>query len=41
MWTWFLELAKAQRSLSTNLLNFKFECIGNEQTDDERLIGSH
>jgi len=31
-------LSAAQRRLSTTLVNFKFECIGNQQTDDELLI---
>jgi len=31
-------LSRAQRSLSAHLLNFKFDCIGNNQTDDELVI---
>merc|ERR1712223_1630447 len=31
-------LSSAQRRLSNTLLNFKFECIGNQQTDDEIII---
>ena len=34
------ELSKAQRKLSSTLSAFKFECIGNSQTDDEIVIGS-
>ena len=30
--------SSAQRRLSNTLLNFKFECIGNQQTDDEIII---
>ena len=33
-----LDLSRAQRSLSAHLLNFKFDCIGNNQTDDELVI---
>lgn len=34
-------LSRAHRSLSSHLLNFKFDCIGNNPTDDdERLIAS-
>ncbi|XP_047498857.1 rho GTPase-activating protein 26-like isoform X3 [Penaeus chinensis] len=32
-------LSKAKRNLSNNLQRFKFECIGNSQTDDEIVIG--
>ncbi|XP_023221310.1 rho GTPase-activating protein 26-like [Centruroides sculpturatus] len=32
-------LSRAQRSLANTLMNFKFECIGNSQTDDEIVIG--
>jgi len=32
-------LSKAQRSLSKTLVDFRFECIGCEQTDDEIIIG--
>lgn len=32
-------LSRAKRSLSNNLKRFKFEIIGNSQTDDEILIG--
>jgi len=31
-------LSRAQRNLSTSLMSFQFECIGNSQTDDEILI---
>ena len=31
-------LSKAQRSLSQHLVNFKFDCIGSNQTDDELVI---
>lgn len=31
-------LAKAQKQFSSSLVDFKFECIGQQQTDDERLI---
>ena len=34
-------LSKAQRSFSNTLTNFKFECIGNERTDDEKVIGKY
>lgn len=33
------DLSKAKRNLSNNLQRFKFECIGNSQTDDEIVIG--
>ena len=33
------DLSKAQRSLSKTLCEFRFECIGSEQTDDEIVIG--
>ncbi|XP_042218707.1 rho GTPase-activating protein 10-like isoform X4 [Homarus americanus] len=32
-------LSRAKRNLSNNLQRFKFECIGNSQTDDEIVIG--
>lgn len=32
-------LSKAKRNLSNNLQRFKFECIGNSQTEDEIVIG--
>jgi len=32
-------LSKAQRNLSKTLTEFRFECIGSEQTDDEISIG--
>ncbi|XP_069957008.1 rho GTPase-activating protein 26 isoform X15 [Cherax quadricarinatus] len=32
-------LSRAKRNLSHNLQRFKFECIGNSQTDDEIVIG--
>jgi len=35
------DLSKAQRSLSKTLTEFRFECIGSEQTDDEITIGMH
>ena len=35
---YFSALSSAQRRLSNTLLNFKFECIGNQQTDDEIII---
>ena len=35
----FAALSKAQRAFSNTLINFKFECIGSEQTDDEAVIG--
>lgn len=31
-------LSRAQRSLSEHLINFKFDCIGSNQTDDELVI---
>jgi hypothetical protein len=31
-------LSQAQRRLSQRLIDFKFECIGNRQTDDELVI---
>lgn len=31
-------LSKAQRTFSSNLKSFRFECIGNSQTDDEIII---
>jgi len=31
-------LSRAQRSLSDHLVNFKFDCIGSNQTDDELVI---
>jgi len=31
-------LSRAQRSLSDHLINFKFDCIGSNQTDDELVI---
>jgi len=34
-----VDLSKAQRSLSKTLTEFRFECIGSEQTDDEIIIG--
>lgn len=34
----FSVLSAAQRRLSGTLINFKFECIGNQQTDDELII---
>ncbi|XP_045205327.2 rho GTPase-activating protein Graf-like isoform X3 [Mercenaria mercenaria] len=32
------QLAKAQKHFSNSLMDFNFECIGQQQTDDERLI---
>ena len=32
-------LSKAQRTFSKNLIDFKFETIGDQQTDDEIVIG--
>lgn len=32
-------LSKAQKTFSNNLREFKFECIGSQQTDDELVIG--
>ncbi|CAG0916957.1 unnamed protein product [Notodromas monacha] len=34
------ELSRAQRVLSQTLINFKFECIGSSQTDDEVVISN-
>jgi len=31
-------LSRAQRSLSSQLISFKFDCIGSQQTDDELVI---
>ena len=31
-------MSRAQRSLSAQLINFKFDCIGSQQTDDELVI---
>ncbi|XP_054708182.1 rho GTPase-activating protein 26-like isoform X2 [Uloborus diversus] len=31
-------LSKAQRGLASNLMNFRFDCIGSSQTDDEIII---
>ena len=36
----FPALSNAQRRLSQTLVNFKFECIGNNQTDDELVIAN-
>lgn len=33
-----IALSRAQRNLSTSLMSFQFECIGNSQTDDEIVI---
>jgi len=35
----FVDFSKAQRVLSKTLIDFRFECIGSEQTDDEIIIG--
>ncbi|CAN7943715.1 unnamed protein product, partial [Ixodes pacificus] len=32
-------LSRAQRSLANTFMNFRLECIGNSQTDDEIVIG--
>ena len=37
---WFSDLSNAQRRLSQTLTNFKFECIGNNQTEDEMVIAN-
>ena len=34
----FAALSQAQRRLSSRLVDFKFECIGSRQTDDELVI---
>jgi len=34
-----VDFSKAQRILSKTLIDFRFECIGSEQTDDEIIIG--
>ena len=34
----FAALSQAQRRLSQRLVDFKFECIGSRQTDDELVI---
>ena len=36
----FTGLSQAQRSLSSRLNSFSFECIGNSQTDDEIVISN-
>ena len=36
----FTDLSNAQRRLSQSLTNFKFECIGNQQTEDEMVIAN-
>lgn len=36
----YLALSRAQRSLANTLNNFNFECIGQNQTDDEIVIGN-
>nr|XP_027217610.1 rho GTPase-activating protein 26-like isoform X7 [Penaeus vannamei] len=38
-WGLGINLSKAKRNLSNNLQRFKFECIGNSQTEDEIVIG--
>ena len=35
----FSDLSKAQRSFANVLNTFRFECIGEVETDDEILIG--
>ena len=37
---YFSALSQTQRRLSQRLVDFKFECIGNRQTDDEIIIAS-
>ena len=37
--TFFPDLSKAQRSFANVLNTFRFECIGEVETDDEILIG--
>ena len=37
----FLGLSKAQRSFAQVLSDFRFECIGEVETDDEVLIGKY
>lgn len=37
----FLDLSKAQRSFAQVLNDFRFECIGEVETDDEVLIGKY
>ena len=37
---YFTDLSNAQRRLSQTLTNFKFECIGSQQTEDEMVIGT-
>ena len=34
------ELSRAQRKLSSSLSSFRFDSIGNSQTDDEIVIGN-
>lgn len=34
----FSELSKAQRLFAKDMMEFKFECIGNQLTDDEAFI---
>ncbi|GFT73492.1 rho GTPase-activating protein 26 [Nephila pilipes] len=38
MFLLFTELSRAQRNLANTLNNFKLECIGSSQTDDEVII---
>lgn len=35
----YIDLSRAQRSLANSFINFRLECIGNSQTDDEIVIG--
>lgn len=35
----FLDLSAAQRKFARSLRDFRFECIGDAETDDERCIG--
>jgi len=37
----FTALSRAQRNVANSLSNFKFECIGGSQTDDEIVIGNY
>lgn len=32
-------LSKAQKNFSQSLTNFKFDCIDNDQTEEEKVIG--
>ncbi|KAL1379737.1 hypothetical protein pipiens_014685, partial [Culex pipiens pipiens] len=37
----YVNLSRAQRTLSKSLNEFNFECIGSTQTDDEQLDRAH